>query len=236
MNKLTRKDKTWLRSARKKVIKDNKAFERATNREKRVMIAQDNISLLLTGAVTAQTGHYLIVSAKKGALKIKPDDQVQALLGNTKSRSFPSCTLCAIGGAMMSTIRLGNNVTFKELGELTGNREEIAEAVDGANCFETGWGGGENGDEGGVPPWVKIFGGDMLREMEKVFEGHDYCPMSRIPDSNIRMFAIMENIIENKGKFKQMKDFGDDRDEDAYHKGLAKRFKDLMKIARSKSN
>jgi hypothetical protein len=248
-------DFKWARNAHKKINKMNKQFLEASPAKKRVMAAKDLIKLLAGGFISAGQGAYLVVGpSDEESLKANSNTQLQDLFLDPKT--FPDCTVCAIGGALLVCARLGDKMKIGETN--AGYGIEIS-------------GEGESEDIGGG--WsrskqvVEIFGEDRLSHMERSFEHNSgTCDqLSDVSDSTLRLFGIYENIILNKGEYSpgRTKGLGHDlcvkelpqsgrleamksknskendawlREMHAFEKGLKRRFKIACAMAKIKKN
>jgi len=184
-------DFKWARDARKKISKTNKKFLEASPAKKRVMAAKDLIKLLAGGFIKSSQGAYLVIgSSNEEPLVVEHNTQLQDLFLDPKT--FPDCTVCAIGGALLVCARLGDKM---EVGETNGGHGVELNGEDQEDI-----GGGWNRSKQAV----EIFGGDRLARMESSFEhGSGTCDMlSDVSDSTLRLFGIYENIILNKGEYK----------------------------------
>lgn len=201
-------DAKWVKRARKRIEKTNKEFGKASDRKKRILVAQDVIGLLALRSIKGQSGTYLDLSAPKDArMKIGPKTSMQKVFGD--ALALPSCSVCAIGAAMVSTIRLGNQVSLRDFvdfgGEVYGGdpleaKKKVAVSSLGLNDWSA-----DNA------PWVKIFGVDRLSRMEDDFEHTCKCnKISCLHSSSLRLFAIMSNIIEHHGEYVRPEEFGFD--------------------------
>lgn len=173
------------------VKKSNDAYKKMTQREKRVTVAKDALAQLFVGSYVATPGTYV---SGLGALE------------DVKGPTAPVCNVCAIGSLLVSNFRLSGktkcleNVTWRDgtVTEFVGSYDEVEGAV---GAFRPG----------------------MLLAMEHVFEHPrraderhvDYeleyfkaagtVDLQLIDDSDVRLFAILENIVENGGDFKPKK-------------------------------
>lgn len=246
----------WLKRARKKVEGQNKAFAKASKAEKRVLIAKDVISLLALDAIFPTNGVYFKVEKEAGEFKVKENDEIQKIFANPLSRSFPACEVCAIGAAMLSTIRMADKLKVKDVVVGCSNSSSVIDHETGEESLDDRITGSsefslEYDDDDS--PWVNIFGYQMLAEMEKTFE-HNHCNMySDVRDPNLVMFLVYENIVMNKGKYIPPKNpdwksgccagphYADHVSEREalffkdFKKDTEKRFKELMKVSKKKS-
>ncbi len=154
----------------------NAAFAEKTPKEKAVLIAQDVIKMLRIKRIYAQTGDYFSSSLnKKGVGKNNAREEFLGLFSNNES-----CSCCALGAVMLSCTLFANNETYsqfyREVGETSG-------------YFENGL--------------HEIFSTEQLQLIERSFEGWwgYYYYSTKYNDSNERLEAIMQNIIDNNGAF-----------------------------------
>lgn len=175
----------------KRIEENNKAYKKLTQAEKRVAVAKDAIAQLLLGSFNASPGVYV---------RAKGVDKVEALCGI----DVPQCEVCAIGSLLVSSFRVAGDQNVLTAGSndpWRGTNPRVS-----AN-YDTGSGS------------VAAFTEPMLRRMEATFEGSicswdtfenladidtDY-PVDELRfvlDADARLFAILENVIENGGTFK----------------------------------
>lgn len=169
-------------NAARKVTADNKAFKKLSKREKRVAVAKDAIAQLLLGSYQPKKGSYV---------KIAHGGVLTSILG----KDMPQCQVCGIGSALLSEFRLSG-----QCNKLTG-----------IGCVA----GDYTYDNRGVG----IFSTKMLAAMEGAFErwsrdnlgewGNgwdapdcDRAALSYISNEEVRLYAILQNVVDNGGTFK----------------------------------
>lgn len=195
----------------KDVKKNNRAFTKMTDREKRVAVAKDALGQLLLGLYKSSPGTYIEVSRV-------PKSVTEA----TKVSELPKCNVCAIGSCLLSSFRLqgrnvGDALDFQAgFDDWTGREYRFAE-------------GGDNSDET-IAESNSGFDGDTLRDMESCFEGYETNKISAIPDTSVRLFAILKNVIANDGDF--IKPPTDYSDHSEYVDFVTKEFKQAKREAR----
>jgi hypothetical protein len=195
------KEKTLINSKKEiKRIKDiqdlNKAFEKASPDEKRIIIAKDVIAQLKLKKFIAQTGVYFdaIPESNQNNLLDWYDKFKEKSIKNIINEEEVSCKVCGIGGVFASCVRITNNISTSK--------------------FKTG----SQNDQTIVRKFLKkYFDIDQLRLIESAFEMSDFDDSNSLGElvqvsirfgkqfnlsSNKRLVAIMKNIIRNKGTFK----------------------------------
>lgn len=178
-------------------IRENK-FKRASKADKRRMIAEDAIMYVNNKTLVPKNGRWVSLL---GEVEIENSD-VKPLLN---SGTMPKCEVCALGGALISTIGFCNSAKFEDLVDLT-NTISLAEYYMVAEDLR------------------RFFGVDQLKLMEVAFEvgdkGNSFynnCDKKRralLPEGwekaarfggkfrtpQTRFIGIFKNIIEN-GEF-----------------------------------
>lgn len=96
-----------------------KEFNKLPKNEKAVLVAKDILKQIKKGKYLAEIGGY--ISAYFTDDKIKINDQIQK-----QFKEIDHCKVCQIGASLMSYIRLGNELTFKDL-EIHDKRISIEE-------------------------------------------------------------------------------------------------------------
>ena len=174
--------------------------KKLTAAEKRVAIAEDTIKWLNSRAIKATTGTYFGAPAK--GIKVKShDDKLDLALEKTKG----TCRVCALGGMFYSMVRRFDKVTVG-IGNIDSQlSSDYFLGVDGFSVFDE---------------LEKYFSHQQLAAIESAFEQRDmfeYEDHAKMSDAEMvwsqdftrgaktpadRLRAIMNNIIENKGKFR----------------------------------
>lgn len=190
------KIKELLKKLDAKSKQTNKAFEKASPSQKRVMVLEDALKQLRKGKYKAESGTYFdVVSSEEvvcdesipevrsdwDGLVIEPslsDERVtpnDAELKSVIDLPITTCNVCAIGGAFASVVRLKDKL---KKGRVYGEDA----------CLD--W---------HTDPYIaRVFPSKLLRLMESAFEleyfGYDH------DDASVRLKAIYRNIIKNEGK------------------------------------
>ena len=182
------------------MIKKATTKKKLTAAEKRVAIAEDTIKWLNSRAIKATPGTYFGAPAK--GIKVKShDDKLDVALKKTKE----ACKVCALGGLFYSMVRRFDKVTVG-VGNIDSRlNSDYFLGVDGFGVFEE---------------LEKYFPHQQLAAIESAFEQRDmfeYEDHAKMSDAEMvwsqdftrgaktpadRLRAIMNNIIENKGKFR----------------------------------
>lgn len=163
----------------------NKAFETATLAEKRVMIAEDVIERIKRKNIIISEGRVLHAYKRKN---IDYDDSFK----ETINKGSLECLVCAKGALFCSIIgRINKYTTHDALRDDTHN----------------------NFDDPKHKLLLKYFSRKDIDAIETCFEGTSYLNTGRIDEDTciefkyrydtayMRMIAICNNIITNKGKF-----------------------------------
>jgi hypothetical protein len=202
-----KKPLTKAQKLKREIAKRNKLFAAADHAEKRVLIAKDVIAQIKLGRFKAATQTWVTpnVLRKPGAdhsggvdltREFGYDAPVRELFLDKK---IASCDCCALGAMFMSCTLYNNNQTAEDF------EEEVNWDFDGR--VEGYHGGFANGLD-------KFFSHSQLALIEAAYEGGDgafsapkskqtavYDWIGSLPNAEKRLVAIMENIIENNGKF-----------------------------------
>lgn len=177
-----------------KTIKEkNEEFAGMSKVQKRIAIAKDVISQIRAKKFKATPGTYCELKTSQKKLKLSGSVELQTLL---EEGAINKCNVCALGGIFMSKVSLGNKFN------LNSRYDKIQTHID---------------DDEMISNLRGIFSELELRTIEYAFEGGDINssflgkPMhfharlrsySKVyKKSEDRLLAIMENIINNKGKF-----------------------------------
>lgn len=151
-----------------------KTAKKMTKAQMRVAVAKDVIAQVKIHNMTGQRGVYL----KKRILHRHVGLDLQDVI-----RDEPKCTVCAIGGAFISTVRLFDEFkveSFHVARNWTIDDSEMRKRLAG------------------------IFEFKQLGLIESAFEGHLVglgVLYTRILDDSARLTVIMRNIVRNKGRF-----------------------------------
>lgn len=185
-------------------------FAKLSKPEQRVAIAKDVIERLQSRTMKAASFNGYVVSdaeriekiAGEGSSPITPDD--------TKNISR-KCTVCALGGAMISAISLGNGVTWDQFYDIGGAIGSSFYGLRSEFCIER---------RGVTRLLRKYFTAKQMEIIEAAFET-SYAKPSERPQitqrsslraqayafgmqfryDNDRLMAIMQNIVDHDGDF-----------------------------------
>jgi len=147
----------------------------------RVAVAKDALKQIELEKFIPTCGNYIDDNFENFLGSRDKDEQVQKALKQFQRKN--SCSMCARGAILLSTIRKFNDVKNKQ--------------------FEKNW---ESKSR-------SLFGNEQLRKMERVFEDwisgfsdfetdkREYEFVKTYPDSTDRLKAILKNVIKNKGTF-----------------------------------
>lgn len=148
--------------------------------ELRVLIAQDALALVNSGLLRPMPMTYLDKELSDGPFLPKKKQMTEVVDGWLQS----PCAVCAIGAMMVAAIRRCNDITVGEYRDTLDNKRQL---FFGYLC--------------------RFFTRDQLLLMECAFEGFgtsvegDEFFWKLRDDPEVRMKAILENIIENNGVF-----------------------------------
>jgi hypothetical protein len=199
--------------AAKIIVADNKAFNRASKAQKRVMIAQDILARIKTRQYVATTGTW--VSPNFHAQGAEDDASVQKLL-NEKG---VQCECCGVGSVLLSCVAFKNQVTARDVQEygLDYGMMSDKDVDDKAGvwdifskkqlalieiAFEQGDGmyAPSNGNILGADPDEYVVEEDAFIEMKDYLAAKKFT--ARLDDPKKRLVKIMKNIVKNNGTFK----------------------------------
>lgn len=206
--------KFTVESLAKKIEADNEIFDKATNAEKRVIIAQDCLIRIDLGQIIPETGNFC-------GLRILENDNIKKTLDTVSTRV---CSACAKGSLFMAYLGRVNNFTRYQLKD--GNSEvgephiKLLEVFDLTQLalIEYAFEGKLHIDIGSN--LEDLYFDSVCNFRSKVANDNDfeikredfdyYCHEMRFIDnsySNIERYedallkAICNNIIENNGEF-----------------------------------
>lgn len=178
------------------IAKRNAAFQKATNAQKRVIIAKEVILQLNARRFSARCGTFCLI----------PDNEMESQSGSIQQlfneNKISSCFVCALGGLMMATTILNNN---EDMTDFQHDFCDLGQTLAAGESPKNGL--------------RKFFSMPQLKLIERAFEGKGFGYFSiqnkkaenfgkktesedRHNDASKRMLAIMKNIIRNKGTFK----------------------------------
>lgn len=179
-----------------------------TKKQARVAIANDVLKLL--------NSRHLKVASSNGYLVVKDNTDIKDIVGDNMlcdaqpsiNKLVKNCEVCALGSAMVSYVRLFDNITLRELGIHNSfwDKDEIIIETDKIDISE------KLGD---------IFSLEQLDMIEAAFERdstfadyedkgdsfHNKINKSllfgeKYKSDRQRLIAIMQNIVDNDGTFK----------------------------------
>lgn len=180
----------------------NSEFKKMSAAQKRIAIAKDVLASLKAKKYTAKHRTYCAFYFKD---KKKVPTGTVELQDVLLSKNLTSCNVCAMGSVFMAKVSLGNSckidipshfgfTSIENFNNIVGDAEDIVDNMKG------------------------IFTEKQLREIEYAFEGEDIInmfddkPLSfhdkmkdfyiRNKSADVRLKAIMDNIVENEGTFK----------------------------------
>lgn len=201
------------------------SFSKLSKPQKRVAIAKDVLMQIKRGKYIAGTGSY-ITNVKVEGVR----GNAEGYFGKIKSQpikenfaKIQECTVCAMGACLMSITKFENKLDFGEVGSGVSaiNNEKVKELFSSLfeplqlllieRAFE--------GDSGGTLVAEQLFNLDecdsdirkQVIKCEKFYQRFtenedklsDYeLTEQREKNDELRLTAIMENIIRNKGTFK----------------------------------
>lgn len=167
------------------IYKANTTYDKASEAQRRVMIAEDALAQLKIGKYVATPGTYVDAGELSVEAKLEDEVQLNTLLHDQTLKS--SCNVCARGALLLSAVRHRNDcligtdgITSDEswVKEFQGQQEEIEAAFENYAFSDR-----PNLEEGNE--WCKKF----LTKKERA-------------DETKRLELILKNIIRNKGTFK----------------------------------
>jgi hypothetical protein len=179
----------------KSIERSNAKFATANRPQRIVMVAKDVLALLTLKRIKARQGNYVKMDKVPENLNIETNDdgtcQLQDLL---KMAAMPTCSVCAIGSAMIaSTLRL-NEVSVSK-SSLTSDYGSLRYFFytddDDSHARDT---------EDQMSKRARdVFPEDLLRYMEQAFETGNY-GYYRLSSAKGRLVAIYQNLVDNKGE------------------------------------
>jgi len=167
-----------------KIEKQNELFEKATPQERIVMCSKDALTMLQLGRIAPYKGIYVSVDSDKEF----GEGEFSSFL---KMPDYPTCAVCAIGGAMVCSVLRRNRVRVP-------HGEDVDLTYIG--CTYVDHRPMEQAQIEMSARAREIYGNELLRKMEAAFEdgAFDY---HRVRGSvSTRFAAIYKNLIKNKGE------------------------------------
>jgi hypothetical protein len=178
----------------KRIERSNAKFEKATQAQRIVMVANDVLALLSLKRITAVSGTYVELPSFYNEADSLPTTesntcQLQDVL---KMPTLPTCSVCAIGGAMLvSTMRLNRVQVSKD--DLMSGGDWGGLNIGYDNCED------DDVDSTMSNRTREVFPDKLLREMEQAFECTSY-GYHRLSSANGLLKAIYQNLVDNKGE------------------------------------
>lgn len=194
-----------------RVLKNNADFEKLSQAEKRVAIAQDVLVQLQMEKIVPTQGLYL-EGPDDSEVAIKPSTPIK----NVTAWQEPGCSVCAKGALFVSAVKMMNGRKVKELKDLNWLTDENGQDINKYDAFSVG-------NDTIVDYLGDVFLSDQLNMIEAAFEENnidDYLAdelkrkvrkktghhsiyfRQEESDEAERMRLIMENVVKNKGTFK----------------------------------
>jgi len=171
----------------KTVQKSNEKFQKLTNAQKRVQIAQDVIKSLNAGKLVAEQGVYVARNRPTKMLGTDLFDEEIVCELDTVLEKIPKCNVCALGGLFVEAVKRYDKIKTDEISAGPWQNE--------LHYY-----------------LKKFFSIDQLKMIEDAFESEGpniyygnhkalvFCHTIKKPRD--RMLKIMNNIVENNGTFK----------------------------------
>lgn len=173
------------RKIRRRVMDRNRRFRSLGLKEQRIKIIKDVIASLTSNKYSATQGLYVKLPSSKLA-KFSRYEQLNIALEDVSE----SCRVCGIGGIFLSAVTLNNKYTVGDYDSHDGGSSKLRDYLN---------------------PW---FSDDQLDLIETAFERdstmskHSGNDVDLARDfgrkylaSKLRLLAICNNILENKGEF-----------------------------------
>jgi hypothetical protein len=204
-------NKKTLKKIIKAIKKDNKDFEKLPINEKRIAIAKDAISQLKKEKFLAVESCYISFEGddameaayEKAITKAEDETEFRDVL-----KKVPQCEVCARGALFVSSVRLFNNFNVGAMKKCEAEEGNNSPGYDSIKKIEK-----------------RFFSVNQIGLIELAFEGDEYVSKEAsdannydnesshafrffgfYQDATDRMIAIMQNIIDNGGKFVPSKD------------------------------
>ena len=178
-------------------IKKNKAFEKATKPERRVMVAKDVLEQLKKRQLVAMAGRYVGLQFMPTYSSLNPNLDIKENYDKVQE-----CHVCALGACIMATTRFTNQLNFEDVGR-TSDEMAITKVSnvltdiftpEQLHIIEIAFEGHQSGERFAVNVL-----GELLLNREQEKKCRDFYESYHNDDK--RLIAIMENIIKNKGEF-----------------------------------
>lgn len=162
------------------IYKANTAYDKATEAQRRVMIAEDALQQLKIGKYCATPGTYVNATDLANEAELEHDVQLNTLLHNPALTS--SCDVCARGALLLSAVKFRNDCTI-EAGGLTSEDSFVREFNDQQNLIE------------------HAFEDEPYKYADQTW-AEEFLTKKERDDETKRLELILKNIIRNKGTFK----------------------------------
>lgn len=167
------------------IYKANTSYDKATPAQRRVMIAEDALEQLKIGRFVATPGTYVNACALANEAKLQGEVQLNTLLHNPAMKS--SCNVCARGALLLSAVRFRNDCIIGS-GGYTSDDSFVKEFEDQQEEIETAF------EE--YTSW------DLDKE-DQEYWADKFLTKKERNDPEKRLELIFQNIIRNKGTFKE---------------------------------
>ena len=185
------------------IKKTNKDFKKATEAQKRVLIAKDVLNQIKAKRYNPEPGVWVELALWSGQSQMwaNPTESIQKMFAD---KTIAKCNVCALGGLFMSCTNLNNNTNGADFHK---ERCFMGSAINRGDRLSYGLN--------------TIFSSNQLELIEIYFEsgdgyfgadgvtgqdiGTDRCHVvgfsEKYPDADDRLREIMKNIIDNDGRF-----------------------------------
>ena len=169
------------------IKKRNAQWEKATNMQRRVMVARDALERIESGQY--QPEFMVYERFISGQFRNKNGEKsLQVVLVDSTAK----CECCAVGSLFLSKISFTNEASVSDV---------ACNSISSSNynVYRNGIAGWR---DGGL---CKLFSHQVLRKIEKIFEG--MLPVKQLIGKNAeeRLIYILNNLIKNKGRFRSPK-------------------------------
>lgn len=162
------------------IYKANTVYDKASEAQRRVMIAEDALKQLKLGRFVATPGTYVDASDLALESRLECSVQLNTLLHNPTLKS--SCNVCARGALLLSAVKFRNDCTIEEDG-ITSEDSNVREFAGQQGVIESAFEQYDSEESNGNG-WADKF----LTKKERI-------------DADTRLELILKNIIRNKGTF-----------------------------------
>jgi hypothetical protein len=179
----------------KRIEMSNVAFKKADRATRILMVSRDVLQLLSLGRLNPERGRYFSVDVSRREVADVARKAGAGLQEVLRLPELPACTVCAIGSAMLATTLRLNKVRCKSM--------DVDVEFGGATLSTTFVSPEERRYNESAYPMsgttMRVFPEALLRRMEEAFERgyYGYCNCGSV---RLRLKAIYENLVKNKGK------------------------------------